>query len=59
MFKLGAIVVSKEELDQFITSIFTVPNPDGTRRFVLNLKSLSNILKLITLKWKTYEWLCT
>lgn len=40
MLNIGAIQLSQEESDQFISNVFTVPKPDGKRRFVINLKAL-------------------
>lgn len=41
LLSIGAIAQCKPEKGQFISSYFLVPKPDGSNRFVLNLKSLN------------------
>lgn len=41
----GAVVKSDEESDQFISTIFTVPKPDGSRRPIINLRKLNEYLE--------------
>lgn len=40
----GAIVISSEEQDQFVSKIFTVPKPDGSRRPIINLKLFNSYI---------------
>lgn len=40
----GAVVKSHEESGQFISNVFTVPKPDGSRRPIINLKHLNEYL---------------
>jgi len=40
----GAISVSIEDPKQFVSTVFTVPKPDGSRRFVINLKILNEFI---------------
>ncbi len=41
LLKTGAIFLSENEPGQFLSTIFTVPKPDGTSRPILNLKMLN------------------
>lgn len=41
LLKTGAIVKSENEIGQFISTVFTVPKPDQTRRPILNLKKVN------------------
>jgi ribonuclease HI len=41
----GAIVRSEVESNQFVSTIFTVPKPDGTRRPIINLKHLNKFVE--------------
>lgn len=41
----GAIEKCEPEPDQFISSFFLVPKPDGSYRFILNLKRLNKYIK--------------
>jgi hypothetical protein len=45
MLKTGAIVESLEEEGQFVSTIFTVPKPDGSRRPIINLKRLNEYVE--------------
>lgn len=45
LLESGAIVESKEESDQFVSRMFTVPKPDGSRRPILNLKYLNEFVQ--------------
>jgi hypothetical protein len=40
----SAISISVDEPQQFLSTVFTVPKPDGSRRFVINLKSLNEYI---------------
>lgn len=41
LLEKGVIRACEHTPGQFISSFFTVPKPDGTRRFILNLKNLN------------------
>jgi len=45
LLKSGAIVESEEEVGQFVSTIFTVPKPDGSRRPIINLKKLNEFIE--------------
>lgn len=45
LLKLGAISHCHPHKDQFISPIFLVPKPDGSQRFILNLKQLNMFIK--------------
>lgn len=55
LLKTGAIVRSDIELGQFISTIFTVPKPDGTRRPILNLKNLNLFIENPHFKMETIK----
>lgn len=55
LMKMGAISLSEEESDQFVSPIFTVPKPDGKRRFILNLKKLNSYLHCPHFKMEDYR----
>lgn len=42
--ELGAISQVEPSSDQFISSKFLAPNPNGGKRFILNLKSLNRFI---------------
>lgn len=41
---LGAIRTCSPRRGQFVSKIFLVPKPDGSDRFILNLKSLNHFV---------------
>jgi len=45
LLKTGAIIKSKSEPGQFISKIFTVAKPDGSRRPIINLKELNEFIE--------------
>lgn len=55
LLKSGAIVKSNEEAGQFISTVFTVPKPDGSRRPILNLKKLNLFVKSPHFKMETIK----
>lgn len=45
LVSIGAVeLVSKSDIDQFISNIFCVPKPDGRFRLILNLKKFNNFV---------------
>lgn len=51
----GAIVVSEEEENQFISSVFSVPKSDGNFRLVINLKNLNEFVHAPHFKMEDYR----
>lgn len=45
LLRSGAIVQSNEEAGQFLSTIFTVPKQDGSRRPIINLKLLNEFVE--------------
>lgn len=44
LLSTGAVVNSQDEEGQFVSRIFTVPKPDGSRRPIINLKYLNSFI---------------
>lgn len=55
MLKLGAIVPSEHETDEFISTIFIVPKPGGKFRPVINLKYLNEFVHYDHFKQETFK----
>jgi len=55
---IGAVSRSNYEKDQFISNIFTVPKPNGNRRFILNLKKLNQFIYCPHFKMEDYRSVC-
>lgn len=55
LYSIGAISTSSYEEGQFISSFFLVPKPDGSQRFILNLKSLNRFLEPPHFKLEDYR----
>lgn len=58
LLSTGAIQVSIEEKNQFVSSVFTVPKPDGNRRFILNLKKLNEFVEAPHFKLEDLRTAC-
>lgn len=44
LLEKGVIQTVTPSADQFLSNIFLVPKPDGTQRFILNLKKLNEFI---------------
>lgn len=55
LLKLGAIIQSPPNVNQYICSTFFTSKPNGGCSFILNLKALNKLVGKIILKWKTIE----
>lgn len=51
----SAIVKSFDEPNQFVSPIFTVPKPDGSRRPILNLKKLNEFVDCPHFKMENFK----
>lgn len=52
LIEKGAIKECKKSKRQFLSPYFTVPKPDGTHRFILNLKKLNQYIKTYHFKYE-------
>jgi len=55
LLKSGAIINSEKEPGDLISTIFTVPKPDGSRRPILNLKNLNQFIECPHFKMETVK----
>lgn len=55
---LGAISVVDQQTDQFISSTFLAAKPNGTKRFILNLKLLNCFIPKMHFKMEDYRTTC-
>jgi len=55
---LGAVSISQYEKGQFISGIFSVPKPNGNRRFILNLKKLNQYVDCPHFKMEDHRSVC-
>ncbi|CAD6227235.1 GSCOCG00006046001-RA-CDS, partial [Cotesia congregata] len=50
LLKIGAIEPCEPTPGQFLSSFFTIPKPDGSYRFIINLKNLNKFIDLVHFK---------
>jgi len=55
LISLGSIVETVHTQGEFVSKIFLVPKPDGTSRFILNLKKLNKFVKNEHFKMEDYR----
>lgn len=55
LINLKAISVCESATNQFISSIFLIPKPDGSKRFILNLKNLNKYVLTPHFKMEDYR----
>lgn len=55
LLQKGAIVPSKDEANQFISTIFIVPKPNGKFRPIINLRYLNQFVKYEHFKQETFK----
>lgn len=55
LLRSGAICVSHEQPDQFVSSVFSVPKSDGSVRLVINLKPLNEFIYAPHFKMEDYR----
>lgn len=55
LLNTGAIIKSDNEEGQFVSTMFTVPKPDGTRRPILNLRKLNLFVESPHFKMETIK----
>lgn len=58
LIELGAISQVEPSLDQFISSTFLAPKPNGGKRFILNLKSLNRFIPKTHFKMEDSRTAC-
>lgn len=59
LLETAAIVESVEESGQFVSKIFTVSKPDGSRRPIINLKKLNEFIDSPHFKMESIKVACT
>lgn len=55
---IGAIQECTDEVDQFVSTIFTVPKQDGSRRPIINLKNLNQFIESPHFKMEDFRLAC-
>jgi len=55
MLSIGAILKVESIAGQFLSPIFVIPKPDGTGRFILNLKKLNTYMETSHFKMEDYR----
>lgn len=55
LIELGAVVKCKPQTDQFISNIFLIQKPNGSFRFILNLKQLNKYLSNYHFKMEDFR----
>lgn len=58
LLKLGAVEKVSPTDDQFISSFFLVPKPDGSNRFIINLKDLNEFIEVDHFKMEDMKTVC-
>lgn len=55
LLEINAISICEPDPQQFLSSVFLVPKPDGSKRFILNLKNLNKFVKTVHFKMEDYR----
>lgn len=55
LLKINAIEKCSHQIDEFLSSIFLVPKPNGDKRFILNLKRLNKYISTSHFKMEDYR----
>ena len=58
LLRMGAVRECSPKKDQFISRTFLVPKPDGSNRFIINLKNLNNFIDPVHFKLEDGRTVC-